>query len=235
MAMTFVDPTENQELSLDTTCTFALTGCQNTAGPIFIWIIDGDDQKVHIGDCVGFDTDPSGASFHSLGDYGYTLVAGPATMRAYKMQPPGLIVVLETVSIPIILVSGLSVSLGADDTDVSPNAPVLLSWSSSDDATAVVSSNFGATAVNGSTTVYPTVTTVYTITVKDAGDNDVTDTVEVTVTEPETPTLPTSAYSGLGSAYTQDGGDGPGGDWEQLKPGRATFSGKDCIILIRRS
>jgi probable HAF family extracellular repeat protein len=63
---------------------------------------------------------------------------------------------------------GPAVYLSVDDPTVTRGASTTLHWTSTD-ATTVVSSNFGATKVNGSKTVAPSATTTYTITVSGAG------------------------------------------------------------------
>lgn len=69
--------------------------------------------------------------------------------------------------------------LGADAPSVRAGGSTTPRWTSTD-ATGVVSSNFGATKVNGSKTVTPSATTPYTTTVSGLGGH-ATDTAKVTV------------------------------------------------------
>lgn len=232
MAMTYVEPLDGDTIPLDSTIFVHITNIiTSPLGPVIVTLRDSADFSQMVVTLVGTSSDRQGTSMDTLENYGF--VSGAATLTAQKMLAPDLVVVLEEIVIDVTLVTDVSVSLTGDKSETSPGEEVQLSWSSSASATTLVSSNFGATGVNGSKTVYPTETTEYTITVSDGGVNEATDTFTVTVTPVTPPDLGASisSYSG----YSQVDGNGPGGDYERIRPGRATLGGKDCVVLLRRT
>jgi len=78
-----------------------------------------------------------------------------------------------------------TLSLTADNTTLTPGQSTTLRWTSTN-ATTVVTSNFGATAVTGTKTVSPSATTTYTITVSGNGQQ-ATASATVTVSGGGTP------------------------------------------------
>lgn len=76
--------------------------------------------------------------------------------------------------------ANVTVNLVATPTAIEPGQRVTLSWTSVN-ATHVVSSSFGATAVSGTAIITPTVTTTFTITVRHGASQMDTSTATVTV------------------------------------------------------
>ena len=73
-----------------------------------------------------------------------------------------------------------TVQLGASPTTIPNGQSTTLAWTSIN-ANAVVSSNFGATTTSGTTSVSPTATTTYTITVQSPLGDTATASTTVTV------------------------------------------------------
>ena len=94
-----------------------------------------------------------------------------------------------------------TITLTPSTTVITAGQGVTLTWNASSAATSVTSSNFGATALTGTVTLFPTTPITYTITVNGSGGN-ATATVAVAVNAP--PTTP-SAVSGFGTAAYSPG------------------------------
>lgn len=90
----------------------------------------------------------------------------------------------------------VSVDLSAGSSTISSGQSTLLVWNAPN-ATAVVSSNFGATTPTGSATVQPATTTTYSITVRNAQGNEATDRTTVTVVPVGVTATPISASLGI--------------------------------------
>ncbi len=125
-------------------------------------------------------TSVASSNFGAVGVSGNLEVA-PTTTTSYMLVvsgPGGQ--ANASVVVSVVGAGETTVTLAASSTSVAPGQTVTLTWSSTN-ATSVVSSNFGATAVSGTKDVAPTATTSYTITVQ-GPSGQATATVEVTVT-----------------------------------------------------
>jgi hypothetical protein len=147
----------------------------------------------------------------------YTItVAGPSGNQTASTT----VTVIPVVGPPVVTLSASTLTIAAGQSTI-------LTWSSTGSATLVTSSNFGATTVAGSTTVSPTQTTTYTISVNGAGGTSNPVTVVVTVT-PTVSITPPSALtinqseqlqaSVLGTTNTQV-------SWSALDGGSITAGG----------
>jgi hypothetical protein len=97
-----------------------------------------------------------------------------------------------------------TVTLTASPATIAQGSSSTLTWSSTN-ATSVTSSNFGATTVTGSTSVSPSFTSFYTITVQSSTGDPATSGTTVTVVQPPTITLsasPSSILQGSSSTLT---------------------------------
>ena len=83
-----------------------------------------------------------------------------------------------------------TVSISAAPNPINEGVSTTLSWTSTDATTASIDQGIGSVVVNGSTSVTPVVTTMYTITVTGAGG---TDSASVTVTVNQLPNVSISA------------------------------------------
>lgn len=130
---------------------------------------------------------------------------------------------------PLFYAAEFSLDLSADPTTITEGESSTITWATVG-AVNVVDSNFEAAGLNGNKSVSPVETTEYYMTVDDGSTHEITKYVTITVNPVVLTTYPT-AYSG----YSQVNGNGPGGDYEKIRPGRATLGGKDCVVLLRRT
>ena len=139
----------------------------------------------------------SNATSVTSSNFGATTVNGSTTVSPSSTTPYNITVSgpggSTTATVTVTVLPPPTITLNASQTTIAQGESTTLTWSSTD-ATSVTSSNFGATTVNGSTTVSPSVTTTYNITVSGPGGS-VSATVNISVSPPPTPPPTVSLFA----------------------------------------